>query len=110
MKIGKVAETLGIPASTIRFYERKGLIKKQSRISGAREFNSDSILALRFVQLAQKAGFTIDEMKLLLENYTQNSDVTAMWRLRATEKRREVQAQMADLQLRVQMSETRRVY
>ena len=99
MKIGEVSKALGISASAIRYYERKGLIKKQPRVSGVREFTADSISTLRFVQLAQNAGFSIDEMKLMLESYNRNSSVTAMWRLLAEKKRQEIQEQVTELNI-----------
>ncbi len=67
MKIGDVAERLGIPVSTIRYYEKVGLIEHQRRVSGRRDFDERALFALQFIQLAQAAGFTIVEMKSLLE-------------------------------------------
>ena len=61
MQIGDVARKLDMPASTIRYYEKVGLIERQQRVSGRRQFNDRALFALRFVQLAQAAGFTIGE-------------------------------------------------
>ena len=66
MKIGEVARRLGVPASTIRYYEREGLIERQHRVSGRRQFDERALLMLQFAQLAQAAGFTIAETKGLL--------------------------------------------
>ena len=54
MQIGEVAEQLDIPTSTIRFYEKVGLIRAQPRVSGARVFDERAAFALRFVQLADR--------------------------------------------------------
>jgi len=97
MKIGAVSERLGLPASTIRYYERMGLIDPPQRISGRREFNEQAILALEFVRLSQAAGFTIAETKLVLESYALNPDASGSWRELAQEKQTDVRAQMAAL-------------
>lgn len=98
MKIGAVSKKLGIPASTIRYYESEGLIHRQARVSGVREFDATTITTLRFVQLAQQAGFSISEMKSLLLNYNQNLNVTSIWGVLAQEKRISIQNQIKDLQ------------
>jgi len=98
MKIGDVSKRLGIPASTIRYYESEGLIDSPSRVSGRREFNSQAMLALRFIQLAKAAGFSIDEMKSLLASYKETPSPTAMWATLARGKRRSIQERIEDLQ------------
>lgn len=97
MKIGDVSRQLGIPASTIRYYEREGLIDRQSRVSGRREFNAQAVFALRFVQLAQAAGFSIHEMKSLLQRYDQDPSPSGMWRSLTAAKRQSVREQIKDL-------------
>ena len=97
MKIGDVAEQLGIPASTIRYYESEGLLQPQPRVSGRRDLNSDAVLTLRFIKLAQNAGFTIEEMKVLLKSYSQNPDPQSMWLTLAQTKRKELRRKIAEL-------------
>jgi len=98
MKIGEVAEELGIPASTIRYYEKVGLIDHQQRISGQRRFDTRARSVLRFVQLAQAAGFTIGEIKSLLESYAQDPTGTGVWKPFAEAKQTEVRQQINTLQ------------
>ncbi|MGI9294529.1 MAG: MerR family transcriptional regulator [Pseudomonadales bacterium] len=97
MKIGDVAEQLGIPASTIRYYETEGLLNPQLRVSGRRELDADALLTLRFIKLAQTAGFTIEEMKILLGSYNQNPDPKSMWQELLESKRKAVQLKIAEL-------------
>ncbi|MGI9285546.1 MAG: MerR family transcriptional regulator [Pseudomonadales bacterium] len=97
MKISDVSKQLGIPASTIRYYESEGLIDRQSRVSGRREFDAQAVLVLRFVQLAQAAGFSINEMKSLLESYDQDPSPSGMWRSLAEAKRQSVRGQIKEL-------------
>jgi MerR family redox-sensitive transcriptional activator SoxR len=97
MKIGDVSKQLGIPASTIRYYESEGLIDLQSRVSGRREFDAQAVLTLRFVQLAQRAGFSIKEMKSLLQSYDEDPNPSGMWGSLASAKRQSVREQIKDL-------------
>jgi len=99
LKIGEVAKQLGIPASTIRYYEKKGLIKAPERVSGKREFSDHIVVTLRFIQLCQAAGFTISEIKSLLEHYMANPSKGGLWQPAVETKRKEVQKQIEELKL-----------
>ncbi len=98
MKIGVVSARLGIPASTIRYYERVGLIEQQRRIAGRRDFDDRALFALEFVRLAQAAGFSIVEMKSLLEAYAEDPSATGTWKALALAKRKVIRTQIDDLQ------------
>lgn len=97
MRIGDVSKTLGIPASTIRYYESEGLIDSPSRVSGRREFGAKALFTLRFVRLAQTAGFSIKEIKLLLASYDEDPNPSGIWRSLADAKRQSVREQIKDL-------------
>lgn len=98
MNIGDVSQRLGMPASTIRYYEKEGLIEYQARVSGRRKFDDQAIVTLQFVQLAQAAGFTITETKSLLENHRQDPSRTGLWRPLVEQKQASIQQQIKDLQ------------
>lgn len=98
MKIGTLADRLGIPASTIRYYERVGLIDPPPRVSGIRRFNNSAITTLRFIQLAQAAGFTLSEIKTLQSNSAGNASPTGMWTAFAQAKHADVRRQITDLE------------
>ncbi len=97
MKIGAAAEELGITSSTIRFYERKGLIRPIGRVSGRRELDEDTLLTLRFLKLAKSAGFTLAEATQLLEIGFGEIREMDDWLEFLRGKRKAVRAQMADL-------------
>jgi len=97
LKIGEVAKQLGIPASTIRYYEKKGLIKAPERVSGKREFSDHIVVTLRFIQLCQAAGFTISEIKSLLEHYMANPSKGGLWQPAVEKKRNEIRNQIDEL-------------
>ena len=97
MRIGEVAESLGIPASAIRYYERMGLIGVPERVSGRRSFGQSELTMLRFIKLAQAAGFSISEIRNLCAEYSTNPSPSGIWMSFAEEKREEVQAQIEAL-------------
>jgi len=97
MKIGAVARHLGIPASTIRYYEKKGLIAPD-RVSGKRQFNNNAIVRLQFIQLCQSAGFTIAEIQDLLTHYAEDSSRNGPWLPAVEVKRAEIRARIGALQ------------
>ena len=69
MKIGELADQLGVASSAIRYYEQVGLIKPPLRISGQRSFPESALKTIRFIQLAQAGGFSIAEIKTILDGY-----------------------------------------
>lgn len=67
MKIGELAQLSGLNASRIRFYEAQGLIRQVERMAnGYRRYPSQVLQTLKIIQCAQQAGFSLDELKLLL--------------------------------------------
>lgn len=67
MKIGELAERTGLTPSRIRFYERIGLLTAVERQpNGYRAYSTDAVLVLDLVATAQKTGFSLDEIRLLL--------------------------------------------
>lgn len=63
MLIGQLADALGIPTRTVRFYERKGLLPDPQRAeNGYRVYDNTTVARLRFVRTAQAAGLTLAEI------------------------------------------------
>lgn len=67
LTIGKLAAAGGVGVETIRFYQRKGLLDQPTRDGGIRRYGSDDVRRLRFIKQAQSAGFTLEEIKELLD-------------------------------------------
>ena len=67
LTIGKLASAGSVGVDTIRFYQRKGLLKQPTRGSGIRRYGSEDVRRLRFIKQAQAAGFTLEEIKELLD-------------------------------------------
>jgi len=62
LDIGEVARRAGVPASTLRFYEEKGLIRSVGRRGLRRLFDPGVLERLALIALGGSAGFTLDEM------------------------------------------------
>ena len=67
LTIGKLAVTGGVGVETIRFYQRKGLLDQPTRNNGIRRYGSEDLRRLRFIRQAQTAGFTLQEIKELVD-------------------------------------------
>lgn len=68
MTIGKLAKKCGVGVETVRFYEREGLIEEPPRReSGYRQYPEETVHRLRFIRKAKKLGFTLKEIRELLE-------------------------------------------
>jgi DNA-binding transcriptional MerR regulator len=62
LDIGEVAEQCGVPASTLRFYEEKGLIRSNGRRGLRRVFPAGVLERLALIALGRAAGFSLDEI------------------------------------------------
>ena len=67
LTIGKLAAAGGVGVETVRFYQRRGLVETPTRGDGIRRYGSDDLRRLRFIRQAQAAGFTLEEIRELLE-------------------------------------------
>lgn len=67
--ISQLVKKSGIPASAIRFYEEKQLIKSVGRIGLKRLFDSRVLDQLEFIALGQRAGFTLEDIQSMLTTH-----------------------------------------
>lgn len=67
MRIGALAKTLGLPAATIRFYEKEGLIAPPARSeSNYRSYGADVAKRVEFIQQCRTLGISLKEIRRLL--------------------------------------------
>lgn len=66
LDIVEVAKRSGVPASTLRFYEEKGLIASVGRRGLRRVFHSGVLQKLALIALGRSAGFSLDEIARML--------------------------------------------
>jgi MerR family mercuric resistance operon transcriptional regulator len=67
LTIAKLAAAGGVGVETVRFYQRKGLLETPSRDGGIRRYGSDDVRRLRFIRHAQGAGFTLEQIRELID-------------------------------------------
>jgi MerR family redox-sensitive transcriptional activator SoxR len=100
MRIGELARATGLAPSAIRFYEEEGLLPAARRLSGRRVFDDTALTHLTVVQLAKDAGFTLAEIRRLVNEFGKNR-----WRSLAERKLGEVRLAAARLQTMAQLLE-----
>jgi MerR family transcriptional regulator, redox-sensitive transcriptional activator SoxR len=88
--IREVASRAGIAASAVRFYERAGLLRAPKRVSGRRTYDETVFESLALIQLAQDAGFTLAETKVLLHGFESSTPASRRWRSLARTKLEEI--------------------
>lgn len=67
LTIGKLASTANVGVETVRFYQRRGLLELPTRDGGFRRYCYEDVRRLRFIKQAQAAGFTLEDIRKLLE-------------------------------------------
>lgn len=95
MKIGEVAARTQTPASTIRYYERIGVLPEPERESGQRVYEGDVIEHLEAISVAQNLGFRLEEIKMLLGTFHAAKDPSAECRRMAEVKIQELDEMVA---------------
>ena len=96
IKIGRLAERAGVHLETIRYYQRLGLVPLPERgLGSVRRYGEDAVNRLRFIKRAQNLGFSLEEVKLLLELSV--GEHCAETRTLAAQKKRLVDRKIADL-------------
>jgi MerR family redox-sensitive transcriptional activator SoxR len=85
MEIGELSRRTGLSPSAIRYYEQERLIPPAERRSGRRVFDEGMLAQLVVVQLAREAGFTLAEIRQLVNEFGRNR-----WRSMAERKLGEI--------------------
>ena len=98
LKTGELAKQAGVNVETLRFYEREGLlVEPPRRASGYREYPPDTVQRIRFIQRAKELGFTLREIKGLLELRVDPETTCAEVKEQAAEKIADVKQKISDL-------------
>ncbi len=97
MNIGTAARQSGLPPKTIRYYEDIGLLTADRAANGYRDYSSEDVHRLRFVQRSRSLGFSVEECRQLLSLYTDRDRASADVKAIATEKLGEIDRKIAEL-------------
>lgn len=92
LSIGRVAEQVGIRQSAIRYYESVGLLPEQPRRSGKRTFDRATVMRLEVIRTARELGFSLEEIRQLLDGFSPETPPPARWRALASAKLPEIEA------------------
>lgn len=63
LTIGELAQQAGLRTSTIRYWERIGVLPEPRRAGGRRRYGTEAFEALRLIRLAKRAGFKLGELR-----------------------------------------------
>ena len=97
LSIGEAARQAGLNPSALRYYEREGLLRRPSRVSGRRRYEPAVVDTLRMIRLAQSAGFTLAEIRKLLRGFPDNATPSQRWHALAVDKLAEIDERMREL-------------
>lgn len=98
LAIGQVACRAGVSASTIRYYEKAGLLAEPERVGGKRRYDPGVIQRLGLIEAAKRTGLTIKETYTLLYGFQVETTASERWQSLASSKLEEVDKLMAQLE------------
>lgn len=97
--ISQLAKAAKVPTTTIRYYERAGLLQPEDRSEGNyRLYSDESLQRLRFIRAAQSVGFTLDDVKALLGSQEGQPPLCRDVRVLIEERLADIGKRLAELQ------------
>ena len=100
MRIGQLAAGAAVSVQTIRYYERRGLLKKPRRLSsGYRDYSPEGAAIVAFIKRSQELGFTLKEIGTILHLLSSHSLNAAEARARVENKVRQIDERIQSLQV-----------
>jgi DNA-binding transcriptional MerR regulator len=101
VRISQLADSAGVPTSTVRYYERVGLMTVPARTaSGYRDYADDAAARLRFITRARRMGLSCDQITALIPVWAgTNCGAAKEWVGRLVDdKQAEIAERIAELQ------------
>jgi MerR family mercuric resistance operon transcriptional regulator len=96
--IGKLAEMAGVGVETVRFYQRKELLREPKSTGAIRTYSNEDAEKIIFIKKAQELGFSLAEIKELLELNTKPRITCASVKQKTLKKVEEIEKKINDLQ------------
>jgi DNA-binding transcriptional MerR regulator len=89
LRIGAVARQAGVSVDTVRYYERRGLLRPAGRLpSGYRLYSGSAVARIRLARQLQALGMTLEEVAATLQAHDAGGDCASeRWRLEAARER-----------------------
>lgn len=92
LTIGQLAQRFGLKTSAIRYYEANGVLPEPARKSGQRRYGPAAVRRMEVLDVAKRAGFSLDEARVLLQSAEAGTPAFESLRALATRKLPEVEA------------------
>ena len=90
--IGEVARRAGVRPSAVRYYEERGLIAPDQRRGGKRVYGEEAVERMALIVFAKELGFTLDEIRTLLDGFPAGTPAGARWSQLAATKLAQLEA------------------
>lgn len=95
--IGQVSELVGLPVSTLRYYDQQGLFPDLERSSGIRRFGDRELETLRIIECLKRSGLEIRDIRQYIDWCKQGSDTYEQRRELFVRQKANVEAEIAHL-------------
>jgi DNA-binding transcriptional MerR regulator len=97
MTIGQLSDKSGVPATTLRYWERIGVLPKTMRVSGQRRYQPEAVDLVAVLRLAKACGFSLVEMRRLLSGFRLETSASERWRTSIRDHQELLERQIAQL-------------
>jgi len=97
MTIGELSAKSGVPASTLRYWERIKVLPRPLRISGQRRYQAEAFNLVAVLLLAKACGFSLDEMRRLVNDFRPGTPARERWQTAICEHQEVLEQQIAQL-------------
>lgn len=98
LTIGQVARASGVPASTIRYYERRGILPAPQRVGGQRRYEAEVVRHLTAIRIGKGAGFSLEDIGQMARFFENRAAPSAVWQRVAADK-------LAEIEVRIEKAE-----
>ncbi|MCF6197841.1 MAG: Cu(I)-responsive transcriptional regulator [Hyphomicrobiaceae bacterium] len=98
MNIGEAGQATRLPVKTLRYYEQIGLVRPLRQNNGYRDYSQKDVYKLRFLQRARSLGFTIEDCRLLLSLYEDDTRTSRQVKQVATRHLEEIERKITHLE------------
>jgi len=96
--ISKLAQMAGVGVETVRFYQRKELLREPEARGSVRTYNEEDAQKIIFIKKAQELGFSLAEVRELLELNTRPRITCGSVKKKTLDKIKEIDQKITDLQ------------
>lgn len=98
LSIGEVSRATGLPSSTLRYWERCGVLPSPPRVGGQRRYEPSALERVALIELAKRLGFTLPEIRVFLSGLSESVPPPQVWEQLARRKLPEVERKVEEAQ------------